>query len=300
MPPGGAAHWVKAADGTRIRIALWSGQRVGTVWFLNGRTEYIEKYGHAYSRLLGMGLNVVTLDWRGQGLSDRALPDPFIGHVDDFAKYQQDLQAMLAHPRVQAQPGPHILMGHSMGGCIGMRALVEGLSPDAAVFSAPMWGIHVNPLLRPMAELMMLVSRMGDMTRRVPQTSEKAYVLENGFKGNLLTSDKGGWDQQVAHLKAKPDLSLGGPSFEWVTQARKEAAALCNHPTLPDLPIQLFLGTAEKVVSKRAIRGLSKRLPNAKLVPCKTARHEIWMETEEVQERVWRMTRNFLHPLWND
>lgn len=300
MPPGGAAYWVRAADGTRIRIALWSGQRVGTVYFLNGRTEYIEKHGPAYARLLGMGLNVVTLDWRGQGLSDRPGADPMVGHVEDFVDYQQDLAAMLAHPRVQAQPGPHILMAHSMGGCIALRALTEGLDVKAAIFSAPMWGIHVTPLLRPLAEAMLAWGKLrGKRTAKFPMTSKEAYVLENHFARNLLTTDQDEWDRLVKHMEQKPDLRLGGPSYNWLHQAGKETAALRRAAPLPDLPIQIFLGTAEKIVSKSAIRSLSKRLPDAKLVPCKTARHEIWVESDAVQERVWRMTKNFLHPLWN-
>ncbi len=300
MPPGGAAYWVEAADGTRIRIALWSGQRVGTIYFLNGRTEYIEKYGPAYSRLLGMGLNVVTLDWRGQGLSDRPLEDPMIGHVEDFADYQQDLAAMLAHPRVQAQPGPHIVMAHSMGGCIALRALINGMDVQSAVFSAPMWGVHAPLGLKPVAKGLLALARMrGKSQDRFPFTSREAYFLENKFGGNLLTTDQTEWDRLARHLELRPELRLGGPSNHWLTLADQEGAALRRHKELPDLPIQIFMGTAERVVSKAAIRGLTKRLPNAQLVPCKTARHEIWCETEAIQERVWRRTKNFLHPLWN-
>ena len=35
----------------------------------------------------------MTVDWRGQGLADRAFADPMVGHVQDFDQYQRDLDA---------------------------------------------------------------------------------------------------------------------------------------------------------------------------------------------------------------
>jgi uncharacterized membrane protein YbhN (UPF0104 family) len=42
--------------------------------------------------VLTLGL---TIDWRGQGLADRMLPDRRIGHVGKFSDYQTDLAAVL-------------------------------------------------------------------------------------------------------------------------------------------------------------------------------------------------------------
>ena len=44
---------------------------------------------------MAMGFAVATLDWRGQGLSDRPLEDPLLGHVENFATYESDLQIFL-------------------------------------------------------------------------------------------------------------------------------------------------------------------------------------------------------------
>ena len=95
-PPGGRAVWLRTADEVRIRAGLWRGGDKGTVFLLPGRTEYIEKYGRAAGDLVARGWSVLTVDWRGQGLADRALADPMAGHVHDFAQYQRDLDAVLA------------------------------------------------------------------------------------------------------------------------------------------------------------------------------------------------------------
>ncbi|MEO1918563.1 MAG: alpha/beta hydrolase, partial [Paracoccaceae bacterium] len=140
VPSGGNALFVTATDGTQIRVAFWKGGGRGTVLLFPGRTEYIEKYGRVISRLLERNLNVVVIDWRGQGLSDR--PDNRLdrGYVANFIDYQQDIAAALAAPEIAALKGPRLLLSHSMGGCIGLRAMVDGLDIKAAIFSSPMWG----------------------------------------------------------------------------------------------------------------------------------------------------------------
>ena len=148
-PADGRAVWLTARDGVRIRAALWNaGGPKGTVFLLPGRTEYVEKYGRSARDLAAAGYATLSLDWRGQGLSDRALPDRMVGHVTDFAEYQADLDALLAFADTQTLPRPYYLLPHSMGGCIGLRALMRGLPFQAAAFSAPMWGILMADYLR--------------------------------------------------------------------------------------------------------------------------------------------------------
>ena len=60
--------------------------RKGTVCLFQGRAEFIEKYFETVRELRARGFAVATIDWRGQGLSDRALRDPRKGHVGDFSR----------------------------------------------------------------------------------------------------------------------------------------------------------------------------------------------------------------------
>ncbi|MCB2131865.1 MAG: alpha/beta hydrolase, partial [Rhodobacteraceae bacterium] len=98
-PAGGRTVWATAADGVRLRIGYWrggeTGERNGTVLIFPGRSEYIEKYGPALTRLTGAGHACLIIDWRGQGLSDRILADPMSGHVHEFVDYQTDVAALL-------------------------------------------------------------------------------------------------------------------------------------------------------------------------------------------------------------
>ena len=129
-PKGGRAVWAHTSDDVRIRVGLWpiTGAR-GTVLIFPGRTEYIEKYSDAAREFAVRGLASLAIDWRGQGLADRATPDTKLGHVTNFDEYQRDVDAAVAVARDAGLPEPYYLFAHSMGGCIGLRSLMRGLCP---------------------------------------------------------------------------------------------------------------------------------------------------------------------------
>ena len=62
---------------------------------LNGQTEFIEKYFEVIDDLRARGFSVVTMDWRGQGGSDRLLANPLKAHIADFAQYDEDLAILM-------------------------------------------------------------------------------------------------------------------------------------------------------------------------------------------------------------
>ena len=76
-------------DGMRVRLghARPHGRPRGTVLVLPGRAEFIEKYRETLADLTSAGFAVVTLDWRGQGGSDRFIPRRQPDHVTRFEAY---------------------------------------------------------------------------------------------------------------------------------------------------------------------------------------------------------------------
>ncbi|WP_236638272.1 alpha/beta fold hydrolase [Mangrovicoccus ximenensis] len=140
-PDGARAVWRQTRDGVRIRIGEFGRGPKGTVLCFPGRTEYIEKYGPTARDFMAAGYGFAAIDWRGQGLADRLLSDPRLGHVDRFADYQRDVAAFLAHAGEAGLPKPWFLLAHSMGGAIALQSLEAGLEVRAAAFSAPMWQV---------------------------------------------------------------------------------------------------------------------------------------------------------------
>ena len=76
-----------------------------------GRAEFIEKYFETVRDLRARGFAVATIDWRGQGLSERALRDPRKGHVRNFSEYERDLEAFMQEVVLPDCPPPLFALG---------------------------------------------------------------------------------------------------------------------------------------------------------------------------------------------
>ena len=294
VPVGGNAIFVTAKDGTQIRAAYWHGGERGTVYLLPGRTEYIEKYGRMVAKLQDRNLNVVVIDWRGQGMSNRRDGRRDRGYVESFLHYQQDLQAVLDAPVIKALPGPRLLFSHSMGGCIGLRALVDGLGVDAAVFSGPMWGLKASKSDILMLKAVRMLGRpFGKHKSLLPGREPTYYVSVIPFEGNELTNDADHYAMFQSQLAAEPDLGLGGPTIQWVVEAFNEMNSLL-HSTVPDIPILTFLGKEDIVVDVEPVKSRAPAFPNGQFELIEFCQHEVWMETPAVQKQVWDITDRFL------
>lgn len=281
-PDGGAAYWLTCEDGVRIRVGVWGNDAKiapnGTVLLFPGRTEYIEKYGQTVGDLQARGFATITLDWRGQGIADRLLDDPATGHVMHFSDYQHDVQAMLAAARELQMPEPFYLLSHSMGGCIALRSLVEGIDVKAAVFSAPMWGILISPSVRPLARSIAWgASSMGLGHKYAPGTGADSYVVTAPFENNLLTTDPEMYRYMQDQAAAHPQLPLGGPSMHWLFQALTETRDLQAMP-MPKVPTITYLGSNERIVDSVTVIRLMGKWPGGQLEMVEGAEHEVLME----------------------
>ncbi|TDK51739.1 alpha/beta hydrolase [Antarcticimicrobium luteum] len=288
-PPGGAAWWLRASDRVRIRIGCWrpEGAARGTVLLFPGRTEYVEKYGAAAADLAARGFATLAVDWRGQGLADRLLDDPRPGYIGHFPDYQRDVAAVVEAATRLDLPKPLFLLAHSMGGCIGLRALIEGAPVQACAFTGPMWGIRMPILLRPAAYGAAYIGPLlGLGGRLMPSTKPDNYVEMQAFDGNALTTDPGMYAMMQAQLSAHPDLGLGGPSVNWMRASLNEMADLARRPA-PALPCVTFLGTCESIVSAEAIRDRMAGWPGGHLDMVEGARHEVMMEGPEIRAQVF-------------
>lgn len=282
-PVDGAAHWVSTSDDVRIRVGHWPAQDAkGTVLIFPGRTEYLEKYGQIAKALSARGLSSMAIDWRGQGLADRLLDDPVIGHVDHFSDYQKDVAAMMRAARALDLPRPYFLLAHSMGGAIGLRATMEGLAVRAITFSGPMWGIKIAPHLKPAAWVLShTMPRIGQGHRLPPGTRMEHHVLSDGFEENLLTRDPAQFEIMRQQLVAHPELTLGGPSYVWLREALLETRHLSGRAA-PNLPCLTFLGSNERIVDIPAIQSRMQSWKGGHLEIVPEAEHEVLMEGLDV------------------
>lgn len=287
-PEGGHAFWLRASDGVRIRLGVWPRENArGSVLIFPGRTEYIEKYSDAAKEFGARGLASIAIDWRGQGIADRASSDSKLGHVGTFAEYQRDVAAVMEQVRKMDLPKPYYLFAHSMGGCIGLRALMDGLDVKTVVFSAPMWGLELKIQTRAAAWIgSTLAVNVGLSKTYAPGTNAAAEPTSMPFEDNPLTRDEDMFHWMQAQTSAHPDLLIGGPSLGWLNTALREMHTLAREAS-PDIPCTCWLGTSERIVDSDAIHIRMNAWKGGTLHIIDGAEHEVAMEGPEVRRALY-------------
>ena len=286
-PPGAQTRALSAMDGVALRAAFWRPEAArGTVTLLGGRTEYIEKYYETIRDLLARGFAVATMDWRGQGGSERQLRDPMKGHIDDFALYERDF-SVFQREILAGLPRPWIGLCHSMGAGIMLRIAHEGRCPfDRLLCTAPMVAIHgmADPrLLRWLAEALDGIGLGGAYA---PGAGRRRPYALKPFENNVLTSDPARYARMSAWMRAEPSLGLGGPTVGWIHagfRLMREFAAP-DYPRAITVPTLVIASGADRVVDTRAIERFASRLRAGHLLVIDGARHEVMMERDAYRD----------------
>jgi lysophospholipase len=241
-------------DGVRLRVMFASAATDnprGSIIFSPGRTEFIEKYFETTADLIERGFNVLMIDPRGQGLSDRLIDDRLKSYIGDFQDYADDM-AYVAEQFAPLLPRPHVAMGHSMGGTIVLQAVLSGvLKADVVVCSAPMLGLFdlETSLMR---VAIVALSRLGFDKRNLPFQRQRSG-LPIPFQGNKLTSDKERYKSWAAYFQTTPRLRVGQPTYGWIRAAVASMAYVNRNA--PNLKIPgLMLGAgADPIVDPASI-----------------------------------------------
>ena len=297
------SRWI-APDGVALRRIDLPGESVdalggrrGALLFLAGRGDCYEKYLETLHHWHARGWRVTAVDWRGQAGSGRLGLDRVTGHIDDFAIWVDDLAALWDEWRAET-PGPHVVVGHSMGGHLVLRAAAEQrIDPAALVLSAPMLGLHPTfvplALLRAAAWAML---RLGDPRRPAWTWSEKPGELP-ADRSNLLTHDAARYADEAWWRAARPELVMGPGSWGWVERAYASMDLLGRAGMLErvETPVLILATSADRLVSVRAIRHACRRLPHCELLLFgPEARHEILREVDAVRDRALETIDAFL------
>ena len=288
VPEGAEIGLWTAPDGWPLRHFRWgdAGGR-GSLLFLGGRGDIFEKYYEAFHHWRAAGWGIESFDWRGQGGSGRLSADPMCGHAADFALWIDDLAAFFAD-WTNRTAGPHVVIAHSMGGHLVLRALSERrIAPDAAVLVAPMLGLRSAPFgPRLAAKVAALMCRLGRPERLAWKVNERPGVPMKGRQA-LLTHDAERYGDELWWKAANPGIAVGPPSWAWVAAAYRSTLALEAPGRLEHVatPILLLAARYDRLVDPRAIERAARRLPNAKLrIWGRESAHEILREADPVRD----------------
>jgi lysophospholipase len=290
LPDGAEIAWIRSRDAVKLRTVRWIapfGSR-GTVVVLHGYSEFIEKYFEVIAELRDRQFDVVAIDWRGHGLSDRLLDDRRKGHVDDFSAYQHDLEALEQYVLAPYCPKPWFALGHSMGGANLLAQAHAGASPfERLVLSAPMVDLVG---LRPRGARMVLevLDLVGCGGFTIPGGSKTPAALRS-FAANRTTSDPGRFARTAAMLRHAPALAIGDPTIAWAHGAARLTLAFgdLDYPRHISTPVLVLGAGADRVIPLASTELFASRLKAGRLITIPYARHEILMERDHFRRQFW-------------
>ncbi len=256
-----------------------------------GRTEYIEKYARTILELTSRGYNVMTVDHRGQGMSDRMGRHNQSGDIDDFANMTTHFANAFTHFADKMTP-PHYLISHSMGGMIALDLLLKNLVPsiEKAVFNAPMFWLSPFPAFRAMVQSLCAIGLAG---HAAPTLRDRWRPWE--FATNDVTSDSANFARNNALMLKDARLQLGGATNNWIKSAFKMMSQFTNSAVKElKIPMLMIIAGNENIVDNEAIYRIGNAIPNCTLKCIDGAMHEILVEKEEYRQVWWQYFDEFM------
>jgi alpha-beta hydrolase superfamily lysophospholipase len=190
---------LKTIDGLALHLQRWPapGAAKGTVQIVHGLGEHIGRYEWLARQLNAAGWHAVGHDHRGHGRSEGRR-----GVIADSHALLADLALAID---AQRGDGPHVLLGHSLGGLVAARFAAEGLAKapapwwralDGLVLSSPALQIGMTGAQRT------LLAMLGSIAPRL--------ALNNGLQPAWISRDpavvKAYVDDPLVHDRIAPRL----------------------------------------------------------------------------------------------
>lgn len=286
--------WI-AADGWICRAYRWPAARAhprGSLLFQSGRADFIEKYLEACDHWHRDGWTIEGFDWRGQGGSRGSAPPRAADDRLSFDPLIDDFAAFVAEWRART-PGPHVIVAHSMGGHVALRACAErGIAPDALVLVAPMLALDTRRLpvwiARRLVSAMVAIGRGG--------RAAWAEDVDDPRRQGRLTGSRERYEDSQWWKRQMPALATGSPSWNWLAAAMAGERRIARRGAIEGVrtPVLLIEAGRDQLVSGQAIERAARRLRNAELVRFPSARHEILREADDERRAALAAIDGFL------
>lgn len=282
-PQGWAWGYVRSGEGLiqRYGVAAPPVAPRATILILTGYGESAEKWFETVQDLTTLGFSVWVLERQGQGGSERETPWRDLGHVDSF---DPDVAAVSALVKGVIRPGPDmplVVLGHSEGGLVALRAAQQGLAMDGLVLSSPAFGLAAPPRSR--SDFAKFTPAMRFLRLGWIKTPDQPGWRRDA-PSDALTHDPVRGKVQSAWMLANPDLRMGGRSLGWFAAFFDASEAAARDIRETNVPTLMLTAGRDKVVSATPQTRLCATMAACHETRYPLAGHDLHMESDAVRE----------------
>lgn len=246
--------------GLYAEVFVPAGTPKGVVLITHGYAEHCGRYHEVAHVIVKAGWAAMSYDVRGHGHSPGKR-----GFIERFDMYLEDQRAAIAAAKELAPGAPFVLLGHSHGSLIVLRALVSDRPPEAvhAILSSPYLG------------LALAVPGYKKVLARVASKLAPKLDQPSGLRVEQLMQDP----QKQAEWAADK-LNFPTANARWFTEALDAQQYVADHADKITMPTTWLVGGADPLCSPAASKRVADRAKNATYHDLVGLRHEVFNETE--------------------
>ena len=273
----------------------------GSLIFVNGLGEHLVMYLELFYDLHLEGWSpIYTYDHRGQGLSERILPDPHTGYVKDWSFYREDLRTfvelVLKDPEVDKKN--LFFLANSMGSAVVVEFFQNFPEKqnlfNSVVLASPFFGLNSRGF--PFAEsvfpaVIQFVCLFRDCLS--PIVSSNSKHLNRETVQNRITSSEKRYNL-FAESSRMYSVNYIVPSLDWVIKAFRMNRRIMNRKNISQitLPVLILQAQKDSVVSNRRQKRFCRRLKNCSLKVIE-GRHDHFIEVDSIRDQAVLETLQF-------
>ncbi|MGL4912414.1 MAG: alpha/beta fold hydrolase [Romboutsia sp.] len=256
----------------------------GKIVISHGFCESSEKYREIIKIFNKNGYSVYIMDHRGHGRSGRLGIDNSQINVEDFNYYVYDFKTFLDSVVMYEKGNEKVfLFAHSMGGAIGALFLERYENYfDSAILNCPMMEIDTGRYPKFISKIIANIMCIAGQGNR--------YLLGHGpFKGMENLNDSGTSSQKRYSTYFKKqlehkELQTSGGSFNWLREAFNATNTLIKEENASKItiPVVLYQAGKDTFVRPGGQNKFAKHVKNCRLVLRENAKHEIYIEKDEI------------------
>jgi len=243
---------------------------LGVVLITHGYAEHCGRYREVANVIVRAGFAAIAHDVRGHGHSPggRGVIDRFSTYLADLATVHAAARAMVMETTTRGEQLPLVLLGHSHGSLITLRALVEPqpLACTAAILSSPFLALRL------------VVPAHKKVLARIGSFVAPSLAQPNALRVEDLTSDTQKQAERLADT-----LCFDVATARWFTEAAAAQEYVLAHANAIKVPTTWLVGGDDPIADPARSKLVASKVPRADYHDLAGMKHEVFNETDRAR-----------------